>query len=330
MSILVGGAPSTGSSLLVRMLHRHPALFAGPETFLFIHRKLYVQWHRYRSCLWRRCRLAGLKSEGWFRFNGVRLLSPAFGHDLHGLRRLVQTSDAFPAFAHAFFARAMERKGARWWVEKTPSNVLCFAAFRRHFPQGRVIHITRHPLDAMASLVARGHHPAWAVAAWLVNTALGMRTHGQPWQFTLRYEDLVVEPERVLADLCVGLALPFSPLMLEPDGQGSRMPGWQHDAAGPVRPGSVGRFAHLVPELQQHILQAVRGMRIAKAFADWHGIGFCDVPRLAAALHYELPPLPEPSARLARRLQRALWRDRLGRLLRLYPTARRYPVCLRW
>ncbi len=328
MPILIGGSPSTGSSLLVRMLHRHPAVFAGPETYLFIHRRLYADWPRFRSCLVRRCLVGGLKSEGWFRFNGARLALPEFGHTPREVRALVRAHDHLPSFAHAFFAKAMREKGATLWVEKTPSNVLCFALFRQYFPKGQVIHITRHPLDAMASLVARGHHPAWAAAAWLVNTALGLRTHDEPWQLTLRYEDLVARPELMLDGLCAAFGIPFVPVMLEAEERQVRMPGWQHDASGRVRGDSVGRFGRLDRTQQAALLQAVAAMRIREEFAAWHDIRHRNVAAAAQALHYELPEPPAPNPDILRKLKKALWRDRLSRLARLYPTGWKYPVAL--
>ncbi len=324
--ILIGGAPSTGSSLLVRMLDRHPALFAGPETYLFIHPKLYDHWSRFKWCLVRRCLCRGLKSEGWFRFNGARLLLPEYGWLRQALRQQLDRAHSLSTFAKAFFAKAMERKGATIWVEKTPSNAMCFALFHAHFPNSRVIHTTRHPLDTIASLMGRGYEVAYATAAYLVNTALAMRTHTQHWQFTLRYEDLVHNPELTLDGLCTALGIPYLPLMLEPEGQGVRLAGWQHDASGVVRRGSVGRFQQLSQIEQALVMQAVAYLHIGPAFAKKWGIIWGDIPSIAAQLRYALPPLPPADRKLWQLLQRTLQRDRVQRVLRCYPTGWCYPV----
>lgn len=153
--ILIGGSPSTGSSVLVNVLNRHPELAAGPETYLFIHPDLYREWDRYGHYLLKRDRFRGLKSIGWFRKNGADLLLPEYGWDPAGLAALLNRSASFPEFVEGYFSTAMTRKGATQWIEKSPSNSLAFPDFLKFFPEGKVIHTTRNPYDAVASLIAR-------------------------------------------------------------------------------------------------------------------------------------------------------------------------------
>ena len=51
LKIIMGGSQSTGSSLLVNILNRHSMLVAGPETYLFMHPKLYHHWEENKKYL---------------------------------------------------------------------------------------------------------------------------------------------------------------------------------------------------------------------------------------------------------------------------------------
>ncbi|MBK7410802.1 MAG: sulfotransferase [Saprospirales bacterium] len=131
--ILIGGSPSTGSSVLVNMLNRHPDVVAGPETYLFIHPKLYTEWPAYRWFLLHRSKWGGLKSIGWFRKNGADLLDPFYGWTQESLSAEIPQALDLPAFAEAFFSKSRKGKDASRWVEKSPSNALCLDLFSTTF-----------------------------------------------------------------------------------------------------------------------------------------------------------------------------------------------------
>ena len=49
MPILIGCSPSTGSSLLRRILNRHSQVFCGPETSLLTKKGFYSDWDLYKN-----------------------------------------------------------------------------------------------------------------------------------------------------------------------------------------------------------------------------------------------------------------------------------------
>ncbi|MEO1715240.1 MAG: sulfotransferase, partial [Bacteroidota bacterium] len=118
----MGGSPSTGSSVLVNILNRHSALCAGPETYLFMHPKLYRDWTTYAPALQRRRLVNHLCSEGWFVFHGTILGNSFYQWNPQEISTLTKTSKTLAEFVARYFARVRRAQGAERWVEKSPSN----------------------------------------------------------------------------------------------------------------------------------------------------------------------------------------------------------------
>ena len=319
MPVLIGGSPSTGSSLLVNLLNRNSRLFAGPETYLFIHPRLFEDWERWKGYLLRPAKLWGLKSPGWFLMNGALLLQGEFGWQRAELARLVGESGSLPEFAERFFARPLRRTGASIWVEKSPANAQTLARFPQTFPDGKVIHCTRNPLDVVASLHARGLSPWYAAGAYVFHTAFALKAEPLPQYRLVKYEDLVREPEKTLQEVCRFLGAPYEPRMLEPDTDREvRMPGWKHSETGPVAATSVGRFLELPLPEQEILLAALNAFRLEPAFVQKHALPFDNAKALALHLGYDWqdfnPRRHLPTLRTQRRL------DWLLRTLKAYPT----------
>ena len=316
--ILIGGSPSTGSSVLVNILNRHSDVVAGPETYLFIHPKLYTEWATNRRFLLHRSKWGGLKSIGWFRKNGADLLDPFYGWTPEALSREVNMALDFQSFADTFFSVAKTKKGAGRWVEKSPSNALCMDLFLAHFPGGRVVHTTRNPYDTIASLVARGLSTFEATAAYLLNTSFALKSAGAAQYFCLKYEDWVKAPDQFLRDCFSHLNLDWDPSFLEPEkGEGEvRMKGWLHDEKGALQARSVGRFQRL-PELdQEKICYAVEHVHINNGYREMHGLPTRSIPEICKILEYPLHPSTR-SFQMSMTLDN--WRNQAIRRLKWYP-----------
>jgi len=319
MPVLIGGSPSTGSSLLVNLLNRNSRLFAGPETYLFIHPKLFHDWERNKGYLLRPAKLWGLKAPGWFLMNGALLLQAEFGWERAELEELVRASNSLPEFAERFFARPLQRSGASIWVEKSPANAQTLALFPEHFPSGKVIHCTRHPLDVVASLQARGLSPWYAAGAYVFHTAFALKAERLPQYHLVKYEALVSEPESTLRAVCRFLGVPYEARMLEPDTEREvRMPGWKHSETGPVAATSVGRFRELPLDQQEILLAALNAFRLKPAFVEKHALPFDNARAIASHFGYEWLEFNPRNHLPALRTQCRL--DWLHRTLKAYPT----------
>ena len=186
--IVMGGAPRSGTTLLRRLLDRHPAITAGPETKLFVPAAFNLEW-----------------------------LAQAFDLPLPELRAMRRESRSQAAFIDAFAARARRASGKPRWAEKTPMNIRNLGWITQRFPQASIVHLIRDGRDVVCSM---REHPDWHwrgdgwekvvvprsleayARRWLEDTAAGMRWRGHPGYVELRYEDIVADPAVTLRDLC--------------------------------------------------------------------------------------------------------------------------------
>ena len=326
MQILIGGAPGTGSSVLVQILNRHPALLAGPETFLFIYPSLYEQFDEYKRYLWRPSKWKGLKSIGWFRLNGALLESDFYGWSKEGIKELTERYGRFPDFVSAFFQPALERNKALYWVEKSPSNALAFTHFLKNFEKGKVIHTIRDPYDNIASLIARGYSAFYATAAVLVNQAFALKTAGMDRVYSWKYETFATSPETALQELLHFLELPYQPALLQAASQGDKveMKGWQQSEKGPVSAASIGRFEAMPRNVQDQIRLACAHVSIRDSYAALHDLPIQQIGDLCAAFQY---PVRKDASGSRWFLQKRRYWDQFHRFVKFYPTAwGSYPV----
>jgi len=120
MSVLIGCSPSTGSSLLRRILNRHPELFCGSETSLFAKKELYTDWRKAKPKI-TRTSVMGLSNAGWHDLIGVTL-DDDYPWTKPELKRLIKSSNNFLSLADHFYEPILKREGKSKWLEKTPSN----------------------------------------------------------------------------------------------------------------------------------------------------------------------------------------------------------------
>lgn len=183
--IIAGGFYRSGTSLLRRLLDAHSRIHCGPEV------KFFKDLHGdYRDDPLAHVRLfATLPSLGLT----AEEIESIFG------RAFVE--------AHELAAR---KAGKRRWADKNPENVLHLDAWQRLLPDGFVfIHVLRHPLDVLASLLEIGFPKAVpAVFADKVRLLSDFVAAGARFEaahpdisYRLRYEDLVAEPDASLERL---------------------------------------------------------------------------------------------------------------------------------
>jgi hypothetical protein len=94
------------------------------------------------------------------------------------------------------------------WFDKTPQNIYGLFLIGHLYPEAKFIHIHRHPLNVVASLVegrvmakhsVKGAVNYWMEAVILINE---YKKTGQHRMFELPYEALVKDPMSELQKLC--------------------------------------------------------------------------------------------------------------------------------
>lgn len=218
--IFVVGAPRSGTTLLSAMLGAHPAMSCGTETDFF-HFLAQAEVDRL------------LAPAHWpeaavdFLFSMVQAAEKRPVPENYGLSRAEVTASlrglppSVAAMLEAVTIPAMKRKGAVRWVEKTPRHILHVAAIRRVFPDAPIVRILRDPRDVALSTIKTPWQWAardlpGALLMWRFCNEAGDRLlHHDPHAYTLRYEELLGEPEMALDGLCHFLGVPYTDQMLD-------------------------------------------------------------------------------------------------------------------
>jgi tetratricopeptide (TPR) repeat protein len=222
--IAIGGCGSSGTTLLRRILDAHPEIACGKEMSVFDRPITYDL-----SIDELRARFEAQRFDGFDRGVPYRIVWPD-GTTYFGLKRgnhgdyyhtpeevlaLFNRAEAGPEFWHLYFYSYAQKQGKARWAEKTPNNVFFADRFLDFFPRGRFINMIRDGRDVCLSLVnRRDFSPESAAERWRLSIQAGQRVAHRNRVYTLRYEDLVTQPEATIRDLMAWLDIPFAPSML--------------------------------------------------------------------------------------------------------------------
>jgi len=263
--IIIGGSPSTGSSLLRQILNRHSEIICAPETHIWCKERVFQHWDKYKNRYLKKS-IFGLSSEGLYTFIGIDK-SEIPDYDKKKTAELLQGSPDIYTFFRLFMMEYFGLGTGQLYGEKTPANAVNFKYILNSSNDVLCVHTVRNPYDAIASLVARGNSPITATAYFLFNCAHGLDYRNDPRLETIRYENLVQDPEKELSSLMGKLNLSFENKMLSgksvasdgiASGKVTKLAGWNYDETEKIQKGSVGRFDQLGKEEQDEILYYAR------------------------------------------------------------------------
>lgn len=319
--ILIGGSGSTGSSLLRFILNRHPDLFSGWETRLFIYPHLFYKWNRYKNHLidgglW------GIRSTGWSLRGSAELLHEDYGWNRKNLDLLLEDSASFQEFVHSFFAPCLKRTQAKYWIEKTPQNACSFKPFLDSFPNGKTIQIHRNPYDVVASLLSRGIDIYDAVGYYVYYTAAASSIHENPNYFQLSYKDLVNDSKNTIHTLLNFIGVPFDSKILEPSTkelkQPLKMKGWNYSQNDKIKSGSIGRFQKLDIDQQKKIIAYFNLFKISPLHQSKYNIKLSSCQEICSLLGYEY--LETSVNPFKKSFKKDRQKDMLRRTMKLHPS----------
>lgn len=213
--VFIVGRGRSGTTLLSRMLRRHPAIEVAPEGFFVMNLR-----GRYGRGV-----LDARRIAGFCRDLLLENRMTTWQLDAADVARRLSAGPA-PDFATAcarvyesYASRTSGRPDVRWVGDKNPHYALFTGRLARIFPDARFVHIVRDPRDnvlsyrsvpfdvkdtgALAYRYRRYNEEILAVAA------------RHPGRFHhLRYEDLLATPEAALTGICRSLSLPYDASML--------------------------------------------------------------------------------------------------------------------
>lgn len=249
--VVIGGSPRSGTTLLRSILGRHPAIFAGPETTVFLHR------------------ISSPKDVG-----------ERLDWDPAEIERWQCSSRSQTEFIEHCAAAVLARSGRAVWVEKTPHNVRRFGFVRRRFPHAKLVHIIRDGRDVVCSLrrqpFSKVRGAAWdspgaarqCAVQWRNAVQAGLRFRGDPAYHELRYEDLVRDPEPTLRALLQFLSLPWDGALLDTGVQPARPDRFEPRASTEIFPSAVGRWRTDLTREDHAVLDPVIGSLLTRLGYD--------------------------------------------------------------
>lgn len=253
--IFIGGAGRSGTTLVRSVLNAHPRIAIGPE--LKITPRLMKLWA------------------------GVRELDP-YLIDEFGLTS-DEIDDAFAQLLRNLIQPARRRTGSPRLAEKTPNNVFVFPHLHQVFPRSPLIHVLRDGRDVVSSLLRQewaspGDHNEspltqsaeaaakyWAKAARRgVHAEERFGANGR--MMTIRYEQLVTDPELVIRKLCAFVGEEFHDSLLR---------FYEHEdpfyesTQRPISDASVGRWKEDLDEDQRNTVKDLAGeLLVELGYAD--------------------------------------------------------------
>jgi hypothetical protein len=214
--LIVGGCPRSGTTLLRSMLHSHPEMAMPRETRFVIE-----AWQRRRAFGDLREAANRRRLAAWI-FDRPQSLHRRFGldHDL-AVEQLVAAPPTLGSILATPFLLYSEKHGKPRWGDKRPKYASRMVVVWDLFPAAQFVHIVRDPRACVASMRKLGWFEgriAPAIEMWehSINTVAAWRARLAPDQLLeVAYEDLVTEPDRVLARLAA-----FSRLAADGDAVG--------------------------------------------------------------------------------------------------------------
>jgi len=211
--IFIVGCPRSGTTLLRRMLDRHPALAICPETQF--HALVYL----------RRKAFGDLSDPG----NRRRLISEYLqsrpmresGFDRAELaEKLSREGTSYQALFKSILSYYTDSQRKPRFGEKTALHAIFLETLCDWFPDAVILHMVRDPRAAVASLQRQPWASGSVIAnarKWLELNQAARQFRKRPGYLEVRYEALVTDPVRELQGICSFLGEEYSPFMTVPD-----------------------------------------------------------------------------------------------------------------
>ena len=216
--ILIGGTPSSGSSLLSVLLDNHSQICCGPELSLFSHPFF---WSKIPKQDWFRVLRQKIEDNdklddehniynGFINHNcTVDLLDLKwYGTNKDDLISLLETTENGADFFIKWAQIQAHRHNKIVYCEKSPPNIFTCNYFVNSVPESICILCIRNPLDTISSLRKRGLKLYTAASIWLCEAYIISLSKDKDSIYINRYEDLVNDPIKMLNKLFSEMKIP--------------------------------------------------------------------------------------------------------------------------
>ena len=242
LDILVGGSPSSGTTLLSIMLDSHPEILCGPEIGLLCH-----------PGFWR-----GNLSD---RCPGIRLLYDHLDWYSTTEKRVRSMLHLGPhELLDRLYGPVREARGKRLCAEKSPPNIYAMPAYLEAVPDGRCVVMMRDGRDVVCSLMRRGYSFRQAIERWEWSAAHARRALEDPRAQLIMYEDLATAPRETLSKLLdfLGLEDGLDAMLERRSDRTDAMCSWTRRPSDPINGDAIGRWRSELTRAQARAVNLYR------------------------------------------------------------------------
>jgi hypothetical protein len=237
--IFIVGAPRSGTTLLSALLSSHSKIACGPETQFFNKLSSQELDRAIRDNNWPKIAIKLIMSL---------TLSEQKVYELFKVSEkeieeyLKDQEPSVSAMLKSLTLLHAKKENKLRWAEKTPNHLLHLQQIREFFPQAPIIRIIRDPRDSANSMTKL----PWASDLPLANAYLWNDWY-QSSQFffkidtntlTIRYEDLVMNPQNILKSITDFIGEAYEETMLDTSKSGktvsSKNETWKSDVSKPL------------------------------------------------------------------------------------------------
>ena len=212
-NILIGGTPSSGSSLLSNLLNTHPQICCGPEMSIFCHP--FFWWGHLKKIEWNSKLRTEITSgisknyktdktwdlkNGFVNYNHIIDSDDLWWYDssVKEITTLLDYCNSGKEFFELWANKTRQGKKVEVYCEKTPPNIYSMNYFLSQVKDSLGIVCVRNPADTINSLIKRGLKFETAACIWLYEAYIISQISNLNSVILVKYEELVNTPEAVL------------------------------------------------------------------------------------------------------------------------------------
>ena len=262
--IFIVGVGRSGTTLLAAMIGAHSKISCGPETHFFPRLSEIDQCKIFNNSIWPK---PAARFLGTMLHSGVRVSSKYKIDEQETIKYLEHRKPSVPNLLTCFTEQYMKRLGKCRWAEKTPDHLRYVYQIRKYFPDSPILRIVRDPRDVALSW----NRMPWgsktfieALLTWRKLDDLSKEFFSTDnLAYTLRYEDLVLEPEKELRKICNFIREQFEVNMIDTSvssaSVNSRDVAWKRMAGKPLNKSRVFAWKKDLPNSKILLSESILG-----------------------------------------------------------------------
>jgi hypothetical protein len=234
--IFIVGSSRSGTTMMSRVLGNHSAIFAFAETHfferLYLSKELEERLSDEKS-LELLAKLLSTQSAPFYKRVHLDDFKPRAREILNGL----ESSFYRPIFLFKYFLiEETLKNNKKIPCDQTPRNIFYVSDLLKYLPEAKIINLVRDPRDVVLSQKNRwkrsrlggkgipwweglrswcNYHPVIICKIWNASVSESARYAQSERFFSLKFEDLLSNPEKNIKNICDFLNIDYDPIMLD-------------------------------------------------------------------------------------------------------------------